>query len=55
MSDNEGMWTFYQFLGELLHRGPGQRAEAFTPYILAFLGSLIAALMLYAYLAAPTL
>lgn len=49
------MWTFYQFLGEILHRGPSERAQALTPYILILLSSLIAAVMLYAYLTAPAL
>jgi hypothetical protein len=48
------MWTFYQVLGDLLHRR-SDRAEVWTPWILAFIGSLIAGVMLYAWWTAPAL
>jgi hypothetical protein len=46
------MWTFYQVLGDLLHQR-SDRAERWTPWILAFIALLIAGVMLYAWWTAP--
>ena len=48
------MWSFYQFLGELLKR-PSPRMEKLTPWIVTILGGLIFALMAYAWWTAPAI
>ena len=51
--DNLGMRTFYDLLGDVLARPPGDLIETLTPWILATFGGLILVIMAYAWWAAP--
>ncbi|MGN6370042.1 MAG: hypothetical protein ACTHN5_17435 [Phycisphaerae bacterium] len=46
------MWTFYQFLGEVLER-PSDRMEQLTPWIMTLIGGSILVIMAYAWWTAP--
>jgi hypothetical protein len=46
------MRTFFQLLGDVLHQGPPAFVERLSPWIIAVLGGMILALMLYCWLTA---
>lgn len=43
------MKTFYDVLGDLLRRPPGDTMERLTPWIITVLSALVATLMFYAW------
>jgi hypothetical protein len=46
------MRTFYNFLGDTLHRGPSELLDRCSPWIIAILGTGFLVLMTYAIVAA---